>query len=87
MTHADARPPVAESEAVGRALELGRATGARTHLCHVTVERGFTLVDRARGDGADATGETCTHYLLLDEDDLVRLRGRAKINPPLRPRA
>jgi allantoinase len=87
MTHADARPPVTETEAVGRALELALATGARTHLCHVTVERGFTLVDRARRDGADATAETCTHYLLLDEDDLVRLRGRGKINPPLRPRA
>ena len=31
--------------------------------------------------------ETCTHYLVLDEDDLRRLGGRAKINPPLRPRA
>jgi allantoinase len=87
MAHADARPPVAESEAIGRALEFGRATGCRTHLCHVSVERGFALVGHALSDGVDATAETCTHYLVMDEDDLRRLGGRAKINPPLRPRA
>jgi allantoinase len=87
MAHADARPPVAESEAIGRALEFGHATGCRTHLCHVSLERGFALVAHALGDGVDATAETCTHYLVLDEDDLLRLAGRAKINPPLRPRA
>ena len=87
MAHADARPPVAESEAIGRALELGLATGCRTHLCHVSIERGFALVARALGDGVDASAETCTHYLVMDEDDLRRLGGRAKINPPLRPRA
>ena len=87
MAHADARPPVAETEAIGRALEFGRATGCRTHLCHVSVERGFELVGHALGNGVDATAETCTHYLAMDEDDLRRLGGRAKINPPLRPRA
>ena len=87
MAHADARPPVAESEAIGRALELGLATGCRTHLCHVSIERGFALVARALADGTAASAETCTHYLVLDEDDLRRQAGRAKINPPLRPRA
>ena len=87
MAHADARPPVAETEAIGRVLELARATGCATHLCHVSVERGFALVGHALSDGTDATAETCTHYLVLDEDDLRRLGGRAKINPPLRPRA
>jgi allantoinase len=85
MTHAEARPPVTETEAAGRALELALATGARTHLCHLTLDRSFTLVARARADGADATAETCTHYLLLDEGELARQGARAKINPPLRP--
>ena len=85
--HADTRPPVAETEAVGRALELGLATGARVHVVHASLERSLTLVGRARADGVDATVETCTHYLLLDEDELERQGARAKINPPLRPRA
>src|SRR2546422_8423649 len=62
--HAAGRPPVTETEAVGRALELALATRARTHIVHATLQRSFTLVERARGDGADATAETCLHYLL-----------------------
>jgi allantoinase len=84
--HAAARPPVAETEAVGRALEFALATGARTHIVHATLERSFKLVERARRDGADATAETCLHYLVMDEDELARQGARAKINPPLRPR-
>jgi allantoinase len=84
--HGEARPPVAETEAVGRALELALATGARVHIVHATVERAFTLVHRAQGDGVDATAETCLHYLLLDESELDRQGARAKINPPLRSR-
>lgn len=82
--HALARPPVAETEAAGRALELGLATGARVHIVHATAERTFELVRRAVQDGVDATAETCLHYLLLDEGELVRQGARAKINPPLR---
>jgi allantoinase len=82
--HAAARPPVAETEAAGRALELALATGVRVHIVHATVERTFKLVARAREDGVDASAETCLHYLLMDEDELTRQGARAKINPPLR---
>ena len=82
--HSDARPPVAETEAVGRALELALATGVRVHIVHATVDRAFTLVKRARADGVDATAETCLHYLLMATDELSRQGARAKINPPLR---
>jgi len=84
--HAAARPPVAETEAVGRALELALATGARVHIVHATVQRSFRLVERAREDGVDATAETCLHYLLMDGAELARQGARAKINPPLRSR-
>jgi allantoinase len=84
--HSAARPPVAETEAVGRALELALATSARVHIVHATVGRAFTLVGRARADGVDASAETCMHYLLMDEGELSRQGARAKINPPLRSR-
>src|SRR5712692_11591890 len=84
--HAAARPPVAETEAAGRALELALATRVRVHIVHATVQRTFQLVERARGDGVDATAETCLHYLLMDEEELLRQGARAKINPPLRTR-
>jgi allantoinase len=84
--HAESRPAVAETEAIARCLELARVTGVRLHLCHVTVERGIELARRARADGVDVSVETCPHYLLYDETELVRRGGEAKINPPLRGR-
>jgi allantoinase len=85
LAHARSRPPVAETEAIARCLELARATGARLHLCHVTVGRGVELARRARAEGVDVSAETCPHYLVLDQRELARRGGEAKINPPLRP--
>ena len=84
LAHARSRPPVAENEAIARVLEMARVTGVRIHICHVTTPRGVELIARARADGVDATGETCPHYLLLDESDLSAQGGLCKINPPLR---
>jgi allantoinase len=84
MAHARSRPPVAEHEAIARCLELARATGVRLHICHVSTPRGVELVTAARRAGLDVTAETCPHYLLLDESELARRGGEAKINPPLR---
>ena len=72
LAHARSRPPVAEHEAIARCLELARATGVRLHICHVSTPRGVELVARARSDGVDVSAETCPHYLLLSETDLVR---------------
>jgi allantoinase len=84
LAHARSRPPVAEHEAIARCLELARATGVRLHVCHVSTPRGVQLVTAARREGVDVTAETCPHYLLLDESELARRGGEAKINPPLR---
>jgi allantoinase len=84
LAHARSRPPVAETEAIGRCLELARATGVRLHICHVSIPRGVELVRAARDEGVDVSAETCPHYLLLDESELRRRGGEAKINPPLR---
>lgn len=84
LGHARARPPVAETEATGRLLELARAAGARLHIVHGTVDRTFELVAWHRATGTRATAETCTHYLVLDERALAEHGGRAKCNPPLR---
>jgi allantoinase len=84
LAHARSRPPIAENEAIARVLEMARVTGVRIHICHVTTPRGVQLIAQARADGVDATGETCPHYLLLDQSDLARRGGECKINPPLR---
>lgn len=84
--HGATRPPVAEAEAIARALELAHWAGAHLHVVHISIPRGVDLLQRARADGDGATGETCLHYLLYAEDEVLDLGTHAKINPPLRSR-
>jgi allantoinase len=79
------RPVVAELEAIGRAIAFADDTGCALHVVHVSSGRGVALVAEARARGVDVTCETCPHYLVLDEDDAVRLGAVAKCAPPLRP--
>jgi allantoinase len=81
------RPVVAELEAIGRAIAFARETGCALHVVHVSTGRGVALVAQAAADGVDVTCETCPHYLVLDEEDAVRLGAAAKCAPPLRPAA
>ena len=86
LAHCRTRPPVSETEAVNRVLELALHAGVHLHIVHASVTRSFDLVDRYRADGVRATAETCIQYLVLDEQAMERLGPFAKINPPLRSR-
>jgi allantoinase len=86
LAHCESRPPVSETEATLRALELAHSTGARLHIFHVSLPRCIQLARWFREQGLDVTTETCPHYLLLNERDMERLGAKAKINPPLRTR-
>ncbi|RKP45871.1 hypothetical protein D7Z26_25315 [Cohnella endophytica] len=83
-SHALSRPKVSESSAALTAMELALATGAKLHLYHCTYPRIFKLVEYYRSQGLRVTAETCTHYLTFSDEDMTRLKGRGKINPPLR---
>src|SRR5947209_1449007 len=86
--HGASRPAIAETLAMAEVYELGIATGCRGHVVHCSVGRGYELCEAYRMQGADATVEACIHYLVLDEEnDVARLGGFAKINPPIRSRA
>ncbi len=84
IMHARTRPPLAETMADLEIFEIGLATGAHVHIAHSSVARGFDIAAAFRSMGAEATGETCIQYLCMTEDDLVRLGGRGKCNPPFR---
>ncbi|PPF35380.1 dihydroorotase family protein [Pseudoclavibacter sp. AY1H1] len=84
QSHSRSRPPVSETLGVLTALEVAADTGARLHVCHLSLPRSVDLVDWYRTQGADVTLETCPHYLTFTQDDLETQRGRLKINPPLR---
>jgi allantoinase len=80
----DSRPIAAELEAIGVALDLARETGCSLHVVHVSSAAGLEMISRARDAGLSVTAETCPHYLLLDENDVLRLGAAANCAPPLR---
>jgi allantoinase len=82
--HLRSRPPISERLGVVVALEIARELGTRLHLCHLSHPRAVDLVSWYVNDGADATVETCPHYLTFTGEDMLEQRGRLKINPPLR---
>ncbi|MBB2714494.1 amidohydrolase family protein [Rhizobium sophoriradicis] len=86
--HGLSRPPITELLAMHTIFETGAATGCPAHVVHCSLGRGYDIARAYRRDGFAATVECCIHYLTLDEEnDVKRLGGKAKINPPLRPRA
>jgi allantoinase len=78
------RPVAAEVEAIRRAIAIAGETGCALHIVHVSSGKGVALVAKARAMGADVTCETCPHYLVLTEDDVLKLGAVAKCAPPLR---
>lgn len=84
IMHCRTRPPLAETLADNEIFEIGLATGAHVHIAHSSVARGFAIAEAFRAAGGQATGEACIQYLCMTEEDLVRLGGRGKCNPPFR---
>ncbi len=84
LAHLDARPAVAEIEAIGRVLTLAEWTGARVHIAHHSAADSLFLIRDAKRRGVDVTVETCPQYLLLNTDDMRRLGGILRVNPPIR---
>lgn len=86
--HGLSRPAITELLAMHTIFETGANTGCPSHVVHCSLGRGYDIARAYRRDGFAATVECCIHYLTLDEEnDVRRLGGKAKINPPLRPRA
>ncbi|RUM27431.1 allantoinase [Rhizobium vallis] len=86
--HGLSRPAITELLAMHTIFETGANTGCPSHVVHCSLGRGYDIARAYRRDGFAATVECCIHYLTLDEEnDVKRLGGKAKINPPIRPRA
>ena len=86
--HALSRPPLTELLASLQIYETGAQTGCDAHVVHCSLGRGYEIARSYRDQGYAASIECCIHYLTLDEEnDVARLGGKAKINPPIRPRA
>ena len=83
--HSPSRPPAAELAATAAFLELGATTGAHVHIVHISLPRGYELVEQYRQSGFMATAEMCVHYLTFDAGEHGPKWGaKLKVNPPIR---
>jgi dihydropyrimidinase len=70
--HALTRPPELEGEATNRAIQLARVAGAPLYVVHVSCRESVDPIAKAREQGWDVWGETCTQYLFVDYTFLER---------------
>ena len=70
--HAVSRPPVVEAEATRRAIYLAEAADAPLYVAHVTCREAVDEIAAAIARGQSVHGETCSHYLVLDESNLAK---------------
>jgi len=82
--YADARPPLAETVAIKKALKMALKYDVRIHICHLTLDESIKLVNDAKASGVKVTAEITPHHLLLDSSYLSSYGNFAKTNPPLR---
>lgn len=70
--HAVSRPPLVEAEATQRAIYLAMMADAPIFVVHVTCKEAMEVVRDAYIKGTPAFGETCSHYLVLDTENLAK---------------
>lgn len=78
------RPPVTETTAVIKLLDMASWTDAKLHIVHVSHAKSIDYINWFKSQGTNVTAETCYNYLLLSTEDLKAHGPKAKINPPLR---
>jgi len=80
----ESRPVVAEMVATVDVIELAKATGCKAHICHVSSPDVAQKIKEAQQEGYVITAETCSHYLSMTEEDVIKNGPLFKCAPPLR---
>ena len=80
----NSRPLIAEILATRDIIELARETKAKVHICHVSHPKVAQMVAEAKRQGVNISAETCVHYLVFSEEDLIEKGCLYKCAPPLR---
>ena len=88
--HAASRPPYVVAAGTRTTIEMARAAGTPVYFVHVSCRAALDEIGRARAAGEPVFGETCPHFLVLDESryDLADAECvKYVISPPLRTQA
>ena len=80
----NSRPLIAELMATKNVIDLAKEIGAKIHICHISHPEVAKVVQEAQQEGVDVTGETCSHYLTFNRDDVIKNGSLFKCAPPLR---
>lgn len=70
--HAVSRPPMVEAEATDRAITMAKMADSPLFIVHVSAKEAMESIRKAYEEGHSIYGETCTHYLTLDESNLAK---------------
>ncbi len=77
-------PREAEIVLVERDLKLALETGACIDIQHISTKEAVELVRQAKKKGHNIHAEATPHHFTLTEQDTIRYKTLAKMNPPLR---
>lgn len=61
-----------EWKMIARDIGVSKKTGCGYHVCHVSTADSVRVIQEAKKAGVDITCETAPHYLLLDEEVLLK---------------
>ena len=75
---------LSEDSVTRREIELARETGCPIHIAHVSTAGSVEAIRQAKAEGVRVTCETCPHYFMLTEDELLKRDADYRMNPPLR---
>jgi dihydroorotase len=84
LAHVEARPVLAEVEAIQRIGLFAAHTGAAIHVLHLSSADGLAVVNDWRRRGVEVTCEVTPQHLFLTADDMARHGALMRINPPVR---
>ncbi len=85
INHAKSRPASAENVEIARIIDLMREEVAPVYIVHTSTRESMGIIQDAINTGLPIHCETCTHYLVLTEDQLKGENGYQFIcSPPLR---
>jgi dihydroorotase len=84
LAHVEARPALAEVEAIQRMALFAKHVGTKIHIFHLSSRDGLQMIEEWRAKGVDITCETGAHYCFLTAEDMHTLGPMLRMNPPVR---
>lgn len=84
LAHVEARPVVAEVEAIQRVALFAQWTTTPIHIFHLSSRQGLAAVDEWRQKRIDLTCETTPQYCFLTAEFMHTLGSLLRMNPPVR---